>query len=222
MAQVPDRQLGLGVPVGVRAALAGHVRHAMVDGLFLLARCARTAALIGPSPRPLCCGMSVRPAGAPNDDRVCPTHGAPGPLSADGGGPAAAAAAAPLPADVRAQSALEPAAAGLRGADRRPRQRPQRRRLGHRPGAGRAGAAARQRPVPQDAAREAGVRAHAGRGHPHLRGRELALAAAHRGAAVPPRRSFRAGAGHDQGRRGPGGALAHAAMPAPCTRSTAT
>ena len=50
---------------------------------------------------------------------------------------------------------------------------------------------------------------HAGRGHPHLRGRELALAAAHGGAAVPPCRSFRAGADHDEGRRGPGGALAH-------------
>ena len=88
---------------------------------------------------------SVRPAGAPHDNHVCPTDGAASPLSADGGCPATAAAAAPLPADVRAQPALEPAAAGLRGADRRPRQRPRRHRLGHRPGPGRAGAAARQR-----------------------------------------------------------------------------
>ena len=93
--------------------------------------------------------------------------------------------------------------------DRRPRQRPQRHRLGHGPGSGRAGAAARQCPIPQDAAREAGVRSHAGRGHPHLRRRELALATAHRGAAVPPRRTFRAGADHDEGCRGPSGALAH-------------
>ena len=31
--------------------------------------------------------MSVKPAGAPNDDRVAPRHGAAGPLSADGGAP---------------------------------------------------------------------------------------------------------------------------------------
>ena len=36
VAQVSDRQLELGLPVGLRAALARHVRHAMVEGVFLL------------------------------------------------------------------------------------------------------------------------------------------------------------------------------------------
>ena len=39
---------------------------------------------------------------------------------------------------------------------------------------------------PKIAAREAGLPSHAGRRHPHLRGRQLALAAPDRCAALPP------------------------------------
>ena len=76
--------------------------------------------------------------------------------------------------------------------------------------------------VPQDAAREARLPSHAGRRHPHLRGRELALAAPHGGTAVPPGRSRRPGADHDGGGRGSGGALAQAPGRAPSAPSTAT
>ena len=44
--QVPARQLELGLPVGVRAALARHVRRPMVEGVFLLAM-REAAVLIG-------------------------------------------------------------------------------------------------------------------------------------------------------------------------------
>ena len=49
---------------------------------------------------------------------------------------------------------------------------------------------------------EAGVRKHAGRRHSDLAGCELALAAAHRGAAVPSDRSDEPGASHERRRGG--------------------